>query len=355
MEVVDVFHEEVCMSEVWSKIGEGSYNVAYKNSGSTKVLKIQKNNEDQLDTPERSVRLWNEINPNMPPPAELIQTSDGQGWVCPFVEGRQATDIEMAKGLIEIFNNTGRIITDATARKNFVTTPEGVTVCIDIGMALQLDRKIENDSRASIVSSDSWGNLKELFQPFFESGKKSAPKTINTIKALLFLKTNRPDIINADFLLEDSTLSMNLANAYDAQASLENSPLIKEALDDIRLPTLDKTKESCIEQIDRYIKSRGSLDIKDNFKPSWKTALFRNKLTTIKKVNLMKQLKSDIKNLDSSEEIQTKIKAVLKENPKVPSLYKSGVEASLNQCMKCVDINIAFEAKQSLKVNSSLT
>jgi hypothetical protein len=90
------------------------------------------------DLPERSVRLWNEINPDLEPEATLISTEMGDGWACPFIKGVQASDHEMSVALIDIFNRTGRIVVDATAPENFIKTPSGKVVCIDIGMALQI-------------------------------------------------------------------------------------------------------------------------------------------------------------------------------------------------------------------------
>lgn len=48
----------------WVKIGQGSYNTAYKDENSTLVFKVQLD-KSNTDTPERSVRLWNEINNNL--------------------------------------------------------------------------------------------------------------------------------------------------------------------------------------------------------------------------------------------------------------------------------------------------
>ena len=55
----------------WKPLGSGSYNTAYKSDDDREVLKIQHNTADDLDTPSRSVRLWNELNPKLPPPAYI--------------------------------------------------------------------------------------------------------------------------------------------------------------------------------------------------------------------------------------------------------------------------------------------
>ena len=71
-------------AEKWVLLGAGSYNRAYRSQDSREVLKIQKN-AAETDTPERSVRLWNLINPDLVPPARLEDSAHGKGWVCPFI------------------------------------------------------------------------------------------------------------------------------------------------------------------------------------------------------------------------------------------------------------------------------
>ena len=161
----------------WEKpkiLGEGSYNIAIRSNDGQSVLKIQKfdldydeitgekDNEEerpQTDTPERSVRLWNTINEGLEPQAVRLELNNleinttkpdgttallkGVGWVCPYVEGVQASDKEIQGAVLDIFNRTGRIITDATGKKNFLRTPDGTIVCIDIGMALEMEKREE--------------------------------------------------------------------------------------------------------------------------------------------------------------------------------------------------------------------
>ena len=78
-------------------LGEGGFNKTYKYGD--RVVKIAKlsngdeSPEQALDTPLRSVRLWNEINPKHQ--AKLEELSDiGPAWSAPFISGRQSTDSE---------------------------------------------------------------------------------------------------------------------------------------------------------------------------------------------------------------------------------------------------------------------
>lgn len=204
----------------WIFLGEGNYNQAYKSRDSREVLKIQKRAVDATDTPERSVRLWNVINSHVPPPARLLNDRElGSGWVCPFIEGVQASDKEMANALLDIFNKTGRIVVDATAQKNFVRTPTGQVLCVDVGMALQFEQR-ENRSlvrRKSVVSLDTWRNLSAAYEPFLRQCANTNPETVNIVKALVFIKNNRPDIYDASFLKTNPDLINKLASAFDKQ------------------------------------------------------------------------------------------------------------------------------------------
>jgi len=83
-------------NEQWKYLGEGSYNEAYINSSETLVLKVFKDltklgaspvATDELDRPERSVRIWNTINPNIKPKAQLYNHEGEACWICPYIEG----------------------------------------------------------------------------------------------------------------------------------------------------------------------------------------------------------------------------------------------------------------------------
>jgi hypothetical protein len=211
----------------WQFLGEGTYNKVYLSDEGKEVLKIQKNNI-QTDAPERSVRLWNAINPELLFPARLLDTSQGTGWVCPFIKGEQASDSDMTEALIDIYNKTGRIVVDATAPKNFIKTPDGQVVCIDVGMAMQLERREEKEfsqlvRRHSVISLDRWSFLKSDYDPFFKECSEGYPETVKLVKALVLIKDNRPDMVNVDFLKTSPELVDKLATAYDEQNFLDDA------------------------------------------------------------------------------------------------------------------------------------
>lgn len=91
------------MDDKWEFLGSGSYNRAYINRGTNTVFNTQSESvAAATDSPERSVRLWNEINPHLRPKAEVMTIMGEKGWTCPFVEGTQATDKEMRLALVDI-------------------------------------------------------------------------------------------------------------------------------------------------------------------------------------------------------------------------------------------------------------
>ncbi|MDF1678385.1 MAG: hypothetical protein P1U32_06810 [Legionellaceae bacterium] len=341
----------------WLPWGQGTFNYAYVNSERTEVLKIQKLSSKQfkegsdddsmdlsvVDLPERSVRLWNQINPGLQPPARLENSVHGLGWVCPFVKGDQASDKEMSQALLDIFNRTGRIIVDATAPENFIRrVPGGEVFCIDIGMALQMQKAEEvvlsgGRTRAkSGVSLDAWNELCADYKPFLKKCSGKYPETVATVKALLFIQQVRPDIFDVSFLASNNDLVERLAEAYDlpilerlrgeCQSTLND---LQEAIEDIvpeegavkedamhtesrlkdaketllqkRSINLDNIKESCKVELERYINDRGSMNVGKGFTPSIYSRIFRNQVRLEKQVELCQSL---IKTLDNAEEYQ---------------------------------------------------
>lgn len=208
----------------WTFLGGGAYNNVYINEEGTAVLKTRKlmgGISDTYDNPERSVRLYRELNPDLTANVVEFGIPKEKGWVCTYIPGRQASDVEIANALIAIFNNTGRIILDAFAPKNFITTPSGRTVCVDVGMALELEHRDEGPlpgrriRRKSLTSLDAWKYEGKGLLSRLEGGVKAGyPFTVTTIKALLFIKLNRPDICDVNFLSSDGLLY--LASAFDS-------------------------------------------------------------------------------------------------------------------------------------------
>ncbi|MDF1655606.1 MAG: hypothetical protein P1U34_10895 [Coxiellaceae bacterium] len=206
---------------VWHLLGSGSFNTVYINEDRTEVFKLRHALFDS-DLPDRSVRLWNLINDHILPPAELRTIPGlGDGWVCPFIEGVAPTDQEIQHAVVDIFNKTGRVVVDATVEGNFIKTPSGQVVCVDIGCALQIESE-EKDlhlgglkREPSSESLHTWDRLSsDDGYCLLEEDEEEFPKAISTIKAILYIQQHRPDIAQVDFLKRDADLVKVLANAY---------------------------------------------------------------------------------------------------------------------------------------------
>ena len=232
---------------IWNLMAQGAYNSVYLSEDGKWVLKIQKYKSDETDAPQRSIRLWKAINPQLP--AYLVDTPVGGGWVCPYIKGSTPTDEDISRALITIYNRTGRIIVDATAHKNFIKMDDDEVVCIDVGMALNFENREETFfhepiRRKSIISLSAWNELSTEYIGFFQTEEARQPISIQTVKALIFIKRNRPNTTNLDFLKGEFMLISKLANAYenvdvegalkalDSHVHCEFHPLFRAILED---------------------------------------------------------------------------------------------------------------------------
>jgi hypothetical protein len=277
----------------------------------------------------RSVRLWNLLNPKRAS-AKIIHTEHGTGWVCPYVEGRQALDEEMSHALIDIFNVSGRIVIDATAHRNFITTPDNEVVCVDIGMALQMETREEQHfaRRRSIPSLKAWQELHDDYTSFFNKSSATFPETVNTIKALLFIKANRPDVFDVNFLRSNPDHKQLLASAYDQHNKIEDA---LKVVDSNRDPSIEGIKESCIKQLDHYINSRGSFKVEGTFSPTLTTKLFRDAKLTANKVNQARELRDLISAAYNRDEIKN-----LFQNLEPDTILKGRITQGFKACIgKC--------------------
>ncbi|STX29196.1 Uncharacterised protein [Legionella beliardensis] len=209
----------------WVKIGQGSFNIVYYNQENNLVFKVPIQNTDKkmakLDQGKRPQELWNLINSNLKPVAAAYEIEGMIGWTCPYIKGKAATDSEISFKLTEIYNKTGRIVIDAMGWQNFITIEKGPnrgqTICIDVGLALLLNKS--NELPKSQTSLDAWDAYKSNVMDSFSSSKIQYyfPKTVVTIKALLFLQEFN-QFLNADFLhgkYEGKKIAKLLADMYD--------------------------------------------------------------------------------------------------------------------------------------------
>ena len=260
----------------WRRLGAGSYNTSYRSEDGTLVFKVS-HDASPTDLPERSVRLWNLLNAHIQPPAKISRQKINDkwvtGWICPYIEGRQATDQETRDELLNIFNRTGRIITDATAPNNFLRARNGQIICIDIGHALEMEKRetaalVGLTRKPSLTSLEAWSEHydHQSGRSWINNAQLAFPKAINAIKALLFIKNHRPDITNVSFLQKSSKTIQLLAQAYDSGAE----PFLSQALNlliEKRNPDLENTKQKCRGFFLEYLLSRGTIDKHEQFIP----------------------------------------------------------------------------------------
>ncbi|RUR05836.1 hypothetical protein [Legionella sp. km772] len=225
-------------------LGQGSYNVAYLVIEQTTGRRLgvfkfpitpmptdpaideQLYLDASLDTVERSIKIWNEINPSMPARkfSGRINGRTYNGWLSPFIVGRQAYDVEIVSILIDIYKRTGRVIVDAVGARNVLTQIDGSPICIDIGFALKLDavygplprirdRKRHGD-RPDFAGVAQWRTLQlSNFEHYYDDYKALRPFSINVIKALLFLNRHKPNLRTVDFLFHQY-IAEKLSEAY---------------------------------------------------------------------------------------------------------------------------------------------
>lgn len=205
----------------WKLLVNGAHNTVYINAAEDTVLKVKVFTEDMEDDPVRSVRLWNLINSHISPPAEVYKNGNLEGWTSPYIKGKQAPDQEIAIALLDIFNKTGRIVVDATNLNNFLKTEDNKVVCVDIGFAFQLEKEdnplFPESRRKSLQSLDAWERFESLYIDFLYTDSFTNPITVNMVRALLFIKTYCPAIVDASFLVNNSDLVAELASAYVKQ------------------------------------------------------------------------------------------------------------------------------------------
>lgn len=362
----------------WKPLAGGTYNQVYLNTEATLVFKEVHNTEFDTDTPERSVRLWNLLNPHLRPKAKIatviIDRVKVYGWTCPYVQSKYETtlsqesliglteqqriehrarnkvayvnamrdptlknqeDEDIANALINIYNRTGRIVVDAAGSGNFITTAAHGVVCVDIGMALLLEDKETNcldmyARRNSFVSNNAWEQVHtDLHSRVLKDKNLLFPKTAAMTKALLFIRAYRPDIAHVNFLKNYQAVEQ-LGQAYDVASDTAHETGM--ALLDKEQPVmLISLKQNCERVLLDYIHSRGALDENKTFKARGITQYFRNALLTTLKVDSAQLLIKKIQAAHSIEEIQRE----LSKASSLPILLKgrnSGFSTSLGLC-----------------------
>jgi hypothetical protein len=206
----------------YSWLVSGAYNNVYKSEDGKWVLKIQKKAgyfTDEYDNPTRSVLLWNTINAYLAlPPARPVILKEGEGWVCPYIEGRPSTDEEIRDALVEIFHASGRIIVDPQCN-NFLTMPDGRAVCIDVGLALGAEGvSIKGIRRRPSIVSDILAHHSSSYLEALNRAADTFPLTVAMVKALLLINETDPRIRDVRGLKDNPSLVASWARLEDPDA-----------------------------------------------------------------------------------------------------------------------------------------
>ncbi|WP_216821886.1 hypothetical protein [Francisella adeliensis] len=136
-----IYHDK----RYWTFIGEGSYNKAYTD-GQGFVVKVAKNELGLMDKSERSVRVFNEINPTLP--QEVLAHVSQDLWISPLIENETLSPIEQASFIFKTYIEHGRLILDGYCQNNLLQSAKYNTpVCIDPGNVVR---------RNSIASQEHW-------------------------------------------------------------------------------------------------------------------------------------------------------------------------------------------------------
>jgi ankyrin repeat protein len=176
---------EATDSITWIKLGSGNYNqtdistehMSSDNFTGQWVLKKPMVSSDAaenaLNSTDRAMRKWDLHNPEYP----AHKTSDG-GWVIPYFGNTPASDQQISEKLIEIYHNTGNIISDACGTRNFLIY-QGRVICIDVDFSL----------RRGSFASDLWldGSRLSDITKYLDSWSQFKPKTTSMIRTLLYL------------------------------------------------------------------------------------------------------------------------------------------------------------------------
>ncbi|USQ14831.1 hypothetical protein J2N86_05890 [Legionella lytica] len=221
----------------------------------------------------------------------------------------------------------------------------------------------------SIISAEAWNKYKGAYDKFFQGQQFGYPQATNTVKALLYIKEHRPDIVDVSFLKEKPDEIAQLAKAFDEQKEEEsfarrlggNAHLVvdfaqkeqREKADAFlsaeKSPNLDSAKESCIKELERYIQSRGAIH-EGKFSPSFTTKIFRDAELTGYKVAATQTLIENIRNASSLESIREIVEDTYTSDPKLSkkTFFSSGLERCMAKCISIADTAINAEPHSEL-------
>jgi hypothetical protein len=356
-------------------LAKGNFNYVFCDASRSHVFKVQQSsklsNADLiLDTPERSVRLWNQINAHLRPKAvvcsistpQVLDTKTGTvllaakeyiGWSSPFIQGRNSTPQEITQALIDIYNRCGRVVLDGLVPGNFKTLSNGEVVCVDIGMSLRLQKTdeegIENLSFASNVVWET--TSKSSYLPWLKAyeANKKFNDVVKTTKALYVLQQQFPHYVNADFLKDPlcEMLKDALSKELDEPGSFMKNASAFELLHGIPILGMHETprEDACIPaakariiapdyqrflqvKLEEYSSSL-PVEYEGKFAKAIQIQIFKNQMTTQKTINTVRELIRELINTSGVEEAKKIIIDVLVDLDKEIDRCQPGSEKTM--------------------------
>ena len=184
----------------WRPLGQGSYNQVQV---SERRIPIQSRNSywvrklpygahpGSLNETSRAERKWQEINPDIP----FYKLSEEE-WMVPYLGHQKPSDAEVAAQVIKIYRSSRNIVLDAPSSGNFLKTPNGEVVCVDVDQAVRCDSP----------TSDQYYLANEDLQSHANFFDKSVgyDLTIKIIRALRYLERHlRKEHIRNEYIRQD--------------------------------------------------------------------------------------------------------------------------------------------------------
>jgi hypothetical protein len=234
---------------LWDMVGEGGYNRTYISKDSfpyevngviydqrwvRKIPKIDKQDKlyGEMNDPERAVRLWNELNPELP----SVVLPENQGWLAPYLGSKKCTDDNVAQKQIEIYRNTRRIVADACGDGNFLSF-DGEIICVDVDAAVHQSSPTSQRITSELLDSD----YEDYWRYYAE--KLGMQKSVTTTKTLLYLDSQ----LHPDEILDEHITSTTVAKLTRYQ--LRKIPVTRAVLDRLSSICPESQKAFTIEPV----------------------------------------------------------------------------------------------------------
>ena len=251
--------------------------------------------------------------------------------VSPHSKTFEKRDLQQVEFILQTYSQTGRIMLNPLVpqhlieSKSYPTEFDAQVPSINLG----------NDFRPVSPSSQLfWTHERRLFfKSIWLKNFENSPKTVLTIKALLFLQQYRPDISDVNFLTHLKFIQY-LADAYDLEGDRHHA---LNHLKRLKSVNIDHIKLDIKTKLLNYIESRGTIE-GTQFFPNRSSSIFRDAQVTEFRINLALRLINKIQALNHSSLIQEKIQETKQwSEEKYPcTFFKSHFSQCMDECLQLI-------------------